>query len=324
MGILLFFVLVGNMPFAAATVPALRNTILKGEYRIPGNFTAPCVKLIRELCLKFFQAINIIYFFEIECILLHNPAHRPTVDLILRSQWVQQRSKRPQSPLQEARSIIHRRKKASFWCSKSRKTSPMSPNHAKKQPEYVDCNTKKYNNIPAEKFKNPLEYTPSSATTVIPIHNSLNPVTRNNSLINSSKIILKRNNRNGPIEIIQVRSYSNDASEETVEENDNNDFDQFMMTPTKTSSCDESLLRTLHPLELETRNIMDSLGIGRELLEKGIEHGPRSEVIGVYRIIIMRLKTQREQSSPVISPILENVKKNYQSKKQNATKCAIL
>lgn len=74
LGILLFFILIGNMPFSAPTVPQLRSTILKGktnwfvvyqlieswfpnfhstlfqtgEYRIPGHFTTPCVKLIRE------------------------------------------------------------------------------------------------------------------------------------------------------------------------------------------------------------------------------------------------------------------------------------
>lgn len=49
LGILLYFILIGNMPFSAPTVPLLRSTILKGEYRIPGYFTSPCVKLIRKL-----------------------------------------------------------------------------------------------------------------------------------------------------------------------------------------------------------------------------------------------------------------------------------
>lgn len=49
LGVLLFFVLTANMPFSAPTVPQLRSSILKGEYRIPGHFSPPCVKLIREL-----------------------------------------------------------------------------------------------------------------------------------------------------------------------------------------------------------------------------------------------------------------------------------
>lgn len=238
--------------------------------------------------------------------------------------------------MNEARSIIQKRKKASFWCTKSRKTSPLSPLQPIKQPEPIECYTKKYNNVPVEKFKNPLDTNASlsSATTVIPIHNSLNNVTRNNSLTNSSKIVQKRN-KNGSMEIIQnndiiqVRSYSVDESDHSSVESDNKDFDKFMMIPTSTN-CDEHLLRALHPLEQETRKIMRTLGIHDQELEKNVEHGPRSEIIGIYRIIIMRLKTKKEQASishhsPVISDKLNNNHHNHQkTKKHNATKCAIL
>lgn len=276
--------------------------------------------------------------FLLECILLHNPAHRPNIDQILNCEWLHQKPKRPISPLQEARSIIQKRKKASFWCTKSRKTTPLSPlSQPFKQPEPIECYTKKYNNVPADKFKNPLESHISSATTVIPIHNNVKAVTRNNSLINSSKIVLKRNPSNGPIdktssEIIQVRSYSNDdpSGEDSSGDGENRDYDKFMMIPTLTNS-DESILRALNPIEQETRKIMRTLGITDEALEKHVEHGPRSEIIGIYRIIIMRLKTQKEQSSishhsPVISDKVNNNHHNHktQKTKKNATKCAIL
>jgi serine/threonine-protein kinase NIM1 len=332
MGILLYFILIGNMPFSAPTVPQLRTAILKGQYRFPGKFSASCAKLIRESTHHNHSLSSIIHpllsFFlsVVECILLHNPAQRPTVDLVLRAQWLQRSAHRPQSPLAEARTLIQRRKKASFWCSKSRKTSPMSPNHPMK-PETIECYTKKYNNVPIEKFKNPLESQPTSATTVIPINN-LNSVTRNNSLINSSKIILKRKEQNGngraPVEALQINSFSNDQSEESEDEQ-SYDFSQFMMMPTRTN-CDASSLRDLDPLEQEARKIMRGLGIKTEVLEKSIDHGPRSEIIGIYRIIIMRLKTQKEQSSQLqaISPMLDNVVKSYQTKKNRASKCAIL
>jgi serine/threonine-protein kinase NIM1 len=270
---------------------------------------------------------------QTENILLHNPKHRPNIDQILNCDWLQQRAKKPpppQSPLHEARSIIQKRKKASFWCSKSRKTSPLSPFHQPmKQPEPIECYTKKYNNVPVEKFKNPLESdAPSSATTVVPVQN-LATLSRNNSLINSSKNVSKRNGvevQNS--DIIQVRSYSNDDESSVASERD---FEKFMMLPTRTHD-DEGLLRALDPMEIETRQIMKSMGITNDLLEKHIEHGPRSEVIGIYRIVIMRLKTQKEQAaivshqSPVISDKLNN---NHQpnsqtTKKRNATKCAIL
>lgn len=174
-----------------------------------------------------------------------------------------------------------------------------------------------------------------SAATVIPIHNNLGgALSRNNSLINSSKNVKKRNGvevvQNN--DIIQVRSYSNDDPTDESSVNSEKDFDKFMMIPTRTHN-DQNLRSALDPLEVETRKIMRSLGIGDDVLEKQIEHGPRSEVIGIYRIIIMRLKTQREQAaivshqSPVISDRLNN---NHQpnsqktKKKHNATKCAIL
>jgi serine/threonine protein kinase len=48
MGILLYFILIGNMPFSAPTVPQLRTAILKGQYRFPGKFSTSCSKFIRE------------------------------------------------------------------------------------------------------------------------------------------------------------------------------------------------------------------------------------------------------------------------------------
>jgi serine/threonine-protein kinase NIM1 len=68
------------------------------------------------------------------------------------------------------------------------------------------------------------------------------------------------------------------------------------MIPSRTN-CDEDLLRALNPLEKEVRRLMNSLGISNELLEKHIDNGPRSEIIGIYRILLMRLKTQKEQAS---------------------------
>jgi serine/threonine-protein kinase NIM1 len=218
----------------------------------------------------------------------------------------------------------------------------LSPCQPTKFPEPIECYTKKYNNVPVEKFKNPIETNASisaSATTVIPVHNNLSTLARNNSLINSSRIVPKRNNdKNGGLEIvqsndiIQVRSYSNDEpSDESSVDSDCKDFDRFMMLPTR-SKCDANQLRALHPLEQETRKILKSYGIGDELLEKHIEHGPRSEVIGIYRIVIMRLKTQKEQASiishnsPVISDKLNNNHHRVEKSKKHATKskCAIL
>lgn len=199
-----------------------------------------------------------------------------------------------------------------------------------KQAEYIECYTKKYNSFPVEKFKNPLDRDVSSNTAMIPIHNSLSSIQRNNSLINSSRIVQARNQNNiRSNDIIQVRSYSNDDPSISNDDTEK-DFEKFMMLPTFTNN-DLNSLRALNPLEVEVRKIMKSLGISDESLEKSIEQGPRSEIIGIYRIIIMRLKTQKELSlmsppTPVINDMLNNnhhSQKLPKTKKHNA-KCAIL
>lgn len=287
------------------------------------------------------------FFVPPECVLLHHPLHRPSIDQILRCDWLQNRSKKSlanSTSLEEAKSIIQKRKKASFWCPKSRRTSPLSPTKSlDKPPEPIDCYTKKYNNVPVDKFKNPLEQESSlsSAKTLIPIHNHSSTFKRNNSLINSSKIVVKNHkNENLKIvqnnDIIQVRSYSNDNLEEMSTESDK-DFDRFMMIPTRTS-CNEDLLRALNPLEKEVRKIMYAYGIGDEAIEKHIDHGPRSEIIGIYRILLMRLKSQKEQaaitnSSQVLdnshsmknnSSRISNGKNHKSQRKKGSNFCAIL
>lgn len=334
LGILLYFILVANMPFSAPTIPQLRSTILKGEYQLPGNLSSNCVKLMREYNHDGNEMIIIDFNFNIECILLHNPIQRPTIDMILRSDWLQQQPKKVESPtsMNSALTIIQKRKKASFWCSKSRKTSPASPNQPTKQPEPIDCYTKKYNNIPIEKFKNPLDNdnSLSSAMTVVPVHNHLSTIKRNNSLINSSRIV-KRNQQNSKkdVEIIQnndiiqvqsLRSYSNDdpnAFDDDDEKSESEkDFERFMMLPTRITTSNSS---NLNALEMEVRKIMNSYGISDNLLEKHIEHGPRSEIIGIYRILIMRLKTQKEQASIVNQTLINknNISNNNLNSSSN-------
>lgn len=109
-----------------------------------------------------------------------------------------------------------------------------------------------------------------------------------------------------------------------------------MMLPSKTNN-DENLLRALHPFEAQTREIMRTYGITDEMLEKNIQHGPRSELIGIYRIIITRLKTHKiAQTAPTIinneSPVHLKLNdktnnNNHQKtlhKKQKTKLCAIL
>lgn len=48
LGILLYFMVVGNMPFRAPTVPQLRTSVLRGDFNLPTAVSLPCIRLIRE------------------------------------------------------------------------------------------------------------------------------------------------------------------------------------------------------------------------------------------------------------------------------------
>lgn len=67
---------------------------------------------------------------------------------------------------------------------------------------------------------------------------------------------------------------------------------RFVMYPTVAVSSEGN--RHLHPLETETRRLMKALGINGEMIARAVVNGPRSDIIGVYRIIMHRL--QREQA----------------------------
>lgn len=48
LGVLLYFMVVGNMPFRAPTVPALRSAVLRGDFNLPAVLSLPCLRLIRK------------------------------------------------------------------------------------------------------------------------------------------------------------------------------------------------------------------------------------------------------------------------------------
>uniref|UniRef100_A0A182PMA1 non-specific serine/threonine protein kinase n=1 Tax=Anopheles epiroticus TaxID=199890 RepID=A0A182PMA1_9DIPT len=68
---------------------------------------------------------------------------------------------------------------------------------------------------------------------------------------------------------------------------------RFVMYPTTAVSSEGN--RHLHPLEAETRRLMKALGITGDMIARAVTNGPRSDIIGVYRIIMHRL--QREQTN---------------------------
>lgn len=61
----------------------------------------------------------------------------------------------------------------------------------------------------------------------------------------------------------------------------------FIMLPTNTDD-----LTLVKPLEYEARQLLDELGVNSEMLRAAIQNGPRSDIIGTYRIIVNRLQKQ--------------------------------
>lgn len=73
LGVLLYFMVIGNMPFRAPTVPALRSAVLKGDFCLPAVLSLPCLRIIRKylaiqiFCHRFlnadFRELVILYIF---------------------------------------------------------------------------------------------------------------------------------------------------------------------------------------------------------------------------------------------------------------------
>ncbi|XP_043930135.1 serine/threonine-protein kinase NIM1 [Protopterus annectens] len=70
LGILLYFIVVGAMPFRAETVAKLKKCILDGTYTVPPHISEPCQRLIRG-------------------ILQPVPTERYAMDHIINSEWMQ-------------------------------------------------------------------------------------------------------------------------------------------------------------------------------------------------------------------------------------------
>ncbi|XP_050077163.1 probable serine/threonine-protein kinase MARK-A [Anopheles maculipalpis] len=109
--------------------------------------------------------------------------------------------------------------------------------------------------------------------------------------------------RIGPMELVSAESLTGPDSvsrpdrvidlREKLHRTIDEEHGRFMMYPTTAVSSEGN--RHLHPLEMETRRLMKALGITGDMIARAVTNGPRSDIIGVYRIIIHRL--QREQTN---------------------------
>ncbi|XP_041776544.1 probable serine/threonine-protein kinase MARK-A [Anopheles merus] len=121
LGILLYFMLEGSMPFKAPTVPLLRTAVLKGEFVISTSLSVPCCRVIQR-------------------ILVHTPSRRPTIEQLLDCQWFRyaqdhagrlgRSSNQPQTTVGQTRNpnnVPRRRRKKLFWFFPSPRDRLSSP-----------------------------------------------------------------------------------------------------------------------------------------------------------------------------------------------------
>lgn len=239
----------------------------------------------------------------LERILVHVPSRRPTITDILSSQWINHQNITLESsivPSPQTKASTKQAKKI-LWFSRKR----IIQTNIEANPDYTHLlfNTKRANSVLAEHFLHPIDTTANKEEANKPIEKKR---TRSRSIFSNS---LKK--RIGPLDdgsnrdSNARRSLSNseqiEALRKTVEssskqnsishiddENDEEERGDFVMAPTNTDD-----ITLLHPFEIESRSILEKLGISNEMLFQSIESGPRSDVIGAYRIVIHRLQRRK-------------------------------
>lgn len=222
---------------------------------------------------------------------------------MLASQWVNH----PNLPLVDNVSVPKQSKK-SHWFSRSRsiRRTGRDRNIEMSNLAPIPCNTKRASSIFAENFLYPIDM-PNEGDIIIPTEQIQTVKTQKRSLFSGSlkkkigpmedmeksKMFNRKNSSSNEIKAFDTSEMKNGScSLETKPYTDqNNPYDEeqgtFIMAPT----CTEDLTH-LHHMEIEARFILQKLGISNDSLLRAIDSGPRSDIMGAYRIIIHRLQKQ--------------------------------
>ncbi|XP_030382859.1 serine/threonine-protein kinase SIK3 [Scaptodrosophila lebanonensis] len=288
LGILLYFMVVGDMPFRAPTIPGLKAAILKGDYLLPGQLSLPCIRLIQR-------------------ILIHIPAQRPTIDDMLNSQFVICPKLSAELMQHELNQHSKPVKRSIFWVrSKSRrlrKSASLRERYvdAVKKPA-ISMNTRQQDEMFVDSFLHPIE----KGHEVMQYsggRKEANVAKTANSNCTPKRYLfcgtLKK--KITPIETEPEKQLSNGvggavklspwnvevASDCPMFKNYDGETGNFIMLPSDTDD-----LSQLTALEFEARQLLAELGITSEMLRNALPSGPRSDIIGSYRIVINRLQKQ--------------------------------
>lgn len=281
---------------------------------------------------------------------MHGPSRRPTIDQILASQWVNNHNITLESALSPQ--TKPNKKKNVPWLSRGRVRRKQVEASQERAMDMnlmrLYFNTKRANSVLEENFLHPIIIPPPPTADEEAVAQETQKKSRRRSIFGSS---LKKKigpmeekekgdlfNRNGSeskaskpnncipnsIEMTTTTTTANRLQKQTSGCDDDEEQGEFIMLPTDTHD-----LTTLNPLEREARKILDKLGITSEMLCGAIESGPRSEIIGAYRIVIYRLQRQKlmakstEQTVTAEHEHVVKLKANNRSSHFNRT-CAIL
>ncbi|KAM8717261.1 hypothetical protein ACLKA7_004030 [Drosophila subpalustris] len=287
LGILLYFMVVGNMPFRAPTIPGLKAAILKGDYLLPGQLSLPCIRLIQR-------------------ILIHVPAQRPTIDEMLNSQFVTCPKLSAELMQQELNLHSKPAKRSIFWARKShrlRKTASLRERYTEvvKKPA-ISMNTRQQNEMFVHSFLHPIELTNPEIPPANTKEQEANgePTKRSGPSRRNFLFCGTLKKKITPIETEPEKQLSNGGhpaklSPWSIEVAD--DCPLFKNYDAETGSCvmlptNTDDLSQLCALEFEARQILAELGVSSQMLITASPSGPRSDIIGAYRIVVNRLQKQ--------------------------------
>lgn len=288
----------------------------------------------------------------IERILVHVPSRRPPISEIIASQWINNHFIKLESAISSKMKStgghhVNGGSKKHRWFSRKRIIQKTDPSQTDANLVQLYFNTKRANSVLDENFLHPINALPSMS---ISTDDSVNgndgghvkpqqqqqPQRQRRSIFGSS---LKK--RIGPIEeknksnlfksngidekissithsdqlhalrqTIETSSKHNSITSGSVDDAiDDEEQGDFIMAPSH-SECTDGM----HPLEIEARAVLQKVGITHEMLCHAIESGPRSDIIGAYRIVINRLQRrkimtrqqQQDQQNSDALPIIQH------------------
>ncbi|XP_017854690.1 CBL-interacting serine/threonine-protein kinase 26 [Drosophila busckii] len=289
LGILLYFMVVGNMPFRAPTIPGLKAAILKGDYLLPGQLSLPCIRLIQR-------------------ILIHVPAQRPTIDDMLNSQFVSCPKLSVELMQQELNLHSKPAKRNIFWVRKSHrlsKTASLRERYTElvKKPA-ISMNTRQQDELFTQSFLQPIELNSQEQPVLLNSSKELEAIGESKQRAGTARRYLfcgtlkkkitpietepEKQLSNGMMPPAKLSPWSIEVADDCpLFKNYDAETGGCVMLPTNTDD-----LSQLCALEFEARQLLAELGVTSQMLINAIPSGPRSDIIGAYRIVVNRLQKQ--------------------------------